>query len=904
MLRRLILALALSAGLAPAFAQVPAPVPALPDTERRTSYSLTASTCQCSIGFALFGDSTDYANWLEVFVNGVLVPQSGNWTISSPTGSLASIPRPITDAVLTFTAPQTGTVQIVGARRPRRPFQFNENQGVPARNLNQALTDIVAQNRETWDKLNDVTGRTVLAPPGETLALLPIKNTRASQGACFDASGNLINCVSIPASTFTAGNGITFSGTNPTTITNNGVVSLGGQVGALGVGPCVQATGGVISAGCSANPKFFNASGSNTTTAGTISASSNALALTSGAIDFANGQGIRINHAGAAFTIGQVGSLTFTPQGTSGATSYFYAVATLDSAGGEGKAILFGGVNGNATLSGTNYNHVTWTAPGGTAPASYAVYGRNTGGTAGYTLLGITNSLFFDDMGFGGAVIPDWLATTPPTSAALSDWLITTITSGAGSTSLVLAANATTAATTQVVAHDDTAQIQAAIVAAEGVGIGRMDIPGGSYPISSRLSIVSHILMSGFGYQAVAFGATDNTANGFTSTTLVCLAVTTCLQVRANDSVQIQNLGLRYPINAYPGTFGMFLNAISGNSNSNNFSSIQNVIVYQADTGIQSNNWYNALYQNLSIIAYNNIGIVLRESNFPSTSDSVFTKSFISGGAGPYHIEVESGGGWRIIDNKLNDSTVAGICVCLVQETNQFPNIQNGFNPAGSFTVEPIIISGGSMEGSPSGIIFNNNDTVNPVTGIGNMVISNMQINYAGGTGIQFIPSSFGDWISAGVVTGNFIGLTGSSLSGISVGGMQNILFSGNTIVVASGQTAINYGLSNTANTVFESGNLISPGTAVQGVTTPATPASTVAVFNTNMYSVAVDLWGGAGITAISVIPLATGSGTSIYTQSAAALPPKTVMLNPGDRISVTYPSGTFPNWVWRAFNP
>src|SRR6266702_8068607 len=117
-IRRAILALAMVAGLGPAFAQAPPPVPALPDTERRTTYSISSSFCACNVGFALYGDSTDYANWLEVFVNGALITQSGNWTLSSPTGPLATIPRPITDAVLTFTAAQTGTVQIVGARRP------------------------------------------------------------------------------------------------------------------------------------------------------------------------------------------------------------------------------------------------------------------------------------------------------------------------------------------------------------------------------------------------------------------------------------------------------------------------------------------------------------------------------------------------------------------------------------------------------------------------------------------------------------------------------------------------------------------------------------------------------------------------------------------------------------------
>lgn len=218
--RRIILALALMAGLAPAMAQIPPPVPALPDTERRTSYSITSSTCACSVGFALYGDSTDYGNWLEVFVNEVLIP-SANYTITSPTGSLATIARPITDAVLTFSVAQTGTVQIVGARRPRRTTQFNEGGGVPTRNFNVVLSDITAMLRENWDKINDVSGRGVFAPPGETLKLLPILANRMNQGVCFDGGGNLTTCVSVPSSTFAAGAGIAFTGVGPTSISLN-----------------------------------------------------------------------------------------------------------------------------------------------------------------------------------------------------------------------------------------------------------------------------------------------------------------------------------------------------------------------------------------------------------------------------------------------------------------------------------------------------------------------------------------------------------------------------------------------------------------------------------------------------------------------------------------------------------
>lgn len=199
LIRRALLAFALLASAAPALAQVPPPVPALPDTERRTAYQLTASTCVCTVNMALYGDSTDYQSWVEVYLNGVLVnfndPTFG-WTITSPTGPLASIPRPITDGILTFTSAQTGTVQIVGARRPRRVSQFSENRGVAARDLNQVITDIVAQNRETWDKINDVTGRSLISQPGNVLGMLPLPSVCSSAFLAFDATGLNPVCVS------------------------------------------------------------------------------------------------------------------------------------------------------------------------------------------------------------------------------------------------------------------------------------------------------------------------------------------------------------------------------------------------------------------------------------------------------------------------------------------------------------------------------------------------------------------------------------------------------------------------------------------------------------------------------------------------------------------------------------
>jgi hypothetical protein len=195
-LRSILAAAALAFGLlAPtcaALAQAPPPVPALPDSERRTSYSISGTTCSCAINFQLYGDGNDFANWVEVFINGVRINSTDptfGWTITSPSGPLTNLSRPISNAVLTFNSVQTGTVQIVGARRPRRSVVFAENRGVPARDLNQNVNDITATLRELWDKTNDFTGRALQGLPGETISALPSASARAGGFLCWDGTG-------------------------------------------------------------------------------------------------------------------------------------------------------------------------------------------------------------------------------------------------------------------------------------------------------------------------------------------------------------------------------------------------------------------------------------------------------------------------------------------------------------------------------------------------------------------------------------------------------------------------------------------------------------------------------------------------------------------------------------------
>src|SRR2546430_256548 len=112
-----ILALGIIAPTFSAIAQIPPPIPAEPDTERRTRYTGVSSVTTFSVAFDLYGDGTDYQNWVEVWVNGVLIPQAGNWTMVPVSGSFTTLSRPIlgSNVNVVFGTAQSGTIDIVGA---------------------------------------------------------------------------------------------------------------------------------------------------------------------------------------------------------------------------------------------------------------------------------------------------------------------------------------------------------------------------------------------------------------------------------------------------------------------------------------------------------------------------------------------------------------------------------------------------------------------------------------------------------------------------------------------------------------------------------------------------------------------------------------------------------------------
>lgn len=94
---------------------------------------------------------------------------------------------------------------------------------------------------------------------------------------------------------------------------------------------------------------------------------------------------------------------TIAPQGTTGATAYSYKVVALHAHGQTAASSAGSTATGNATLSSTNFNRLTWTAV--TGATAYKLFRTAAGGSSPTTtgLIGIVGDVAqFDDTGLAG----------------------------------------------------------------------------------------------------------------------------------------------------------------------------------------------------------------------------------------------------------------------------------------------------------------------------------------------------------------------------------------------------------------------------------------------------------------------------------------------------------------------
>ena len=96
--------------------------------------------------------------------------------------------------------------------------------------------------------------------------------------------------------------------------------------------------------------------------------------------------------------IGYPAGLTVTAEGTTGSTAYGYRVTSINDDNETIACTEIKTTSGNATLSETNYNALSWTAV--TGASSYAIYRTTGGATQG--LIGTATTTTFSDTGLAG----------------------------------------------------------------------------------------------------------------------------------------------------------------------------------------------------------------------------------------------------------------------------------------------------------------------------------------------------------------------------------------------------------------------------------------------------------------------------------------------------------------------
>src|SRR3990167_8677092 len=96
------------------------------------------------------------------------------------------------------------------------------------------------------------------------------------------------------------------------------------------------------------------------------------------------------------------GSITVTPQGTAGATTWTYKLVAINASGTTEAGAASSTTTGNATLDGTNYNRLTWTAVSNAT--GYWIYrtavGTSPSTTGRIVVLGAVTT--YDDQGAAG----------------------------------------------------------------------------------------------------------------------------------------------------------------------------------------------------------------------------------------------------------------------------------------------------------------------------------------------------------------------------------------------------------------------------------------------------------------------------------------------------------------------
>lgn len=342
---------------------------------------------------------------------------------------------------------------------------------------------------------------------------------------------------------------------------------------------------------------------------------------------------------------------------------------------------------------------------------------------------------------------------------------------------------------------DDTAALQAAIDEAQKTGALLM-IPAGNYRISDTLLVTARISIVGAGYQSdqgqLYASEVVKATSGFLGTTLLPPPGKTALNVTTNDSVCLSDFMILWPSTAFPaaqsGVAGIDMRSTDGN-HANTASVVQRVCVYGADRGLVFTNCTNFMMLHCVVLMSQTYGVVVTTLEGPpyfrNAADWLIQgNTFYSGSAFNMYaasIYIQGCAG-RIIGNKLQPAAgyvqpYTSVGIAVVPSLDLKERI-----------IEPLTITGNSIEGSLYGIYYYQNApsdataTLGVISGNQIWCIVPIKIHTNGNYSAVNLP--LGVWVVGLSITGNTLQMQGNKAFGIDADGLMLATIVGNVFCI------------------------------------------------------------------------------------------------------------------------
>lgn len=361
---------------------------------------------------------------------------------------------------------------------------------------------------------------------------------------------------------------------------------------------------------------------------------------------------------------------------------------------------------------------------------------------------------------------------------------------------------------------NDTSSLQSAITTAQAMG-DEVILPSSPCKTTAPLIITDRVTISGVGYADdagsvyTAFSTTGAWGSFYPipatlKGSVILPGAHDTFRISTNAAVKLTGFQISYNQSSVSGSAitAVKIGPSAGAGAFNTRSVLRDITITNADRGIEFTDAMEFRLDNVNVMYFWERGVITQGTHGPSWGDSVISNSTLWGmdvSSGVCHVCIYSGGGLRIVGSKLNVGNGIGGSGVLI-----YPNLSQ------QQTVEPLIISGTSIEGQAVGVNFAN-------ANLSGATISEVSIQggniWSGVNAIRINGSGSSHWVGGLTVAGvNLMVVGGTGKTVVALDNIDTAVLTGNTFSLSGGGTGwgTNLGINSTRVNIQSNG--YSPG--------------------------------------------------------------------------------------------